>query len=322
MVKILSESDVERVLELEELLPIVADALVKQTAGEVERPNRPHYPVGKGLEGNEPLGTGLVMPAYIHGDSLYATKLVGIHEGNEQRGLPTIHAQLVLTNARTGVPEAIMAATTITKARTGCIGGLAVRELAPDAATVGVLGAGAQARWQTRAIDTVADLSDVRIHSPSDSRKTCATDLRDHDIPARDVGSAREAVEEADVVVTATTSETPVFPANALSDGTLVVGVGSFNSTMQEIEAEVLERAARVFADVPEEVAEIGDLLATDLSVSDLVPMGELLTEGYTRNSPDDVLVVESVGSAVLDAAVGGAIYERAGDAGTKTSFE
>jgi len=315
MVLILSEDDIRSVLDLAGLVDVVEQALVKQAAGEAVRPERPHYPVGEGLDGDEPLGTGLTMPAYVHGNPQYANKLVGLFEGNAERGLPTIHAQIALTDARTGVPEAYMGGTTITNARTGCIGATAVRALAPEAATLGVIGAGAQARWQTRAIDTVTSLSDVRIYSPSDSRETCAAALREDGIPAEAVDSAAATIEGADAVVTATTASDPVFPPEALGAGTLVVAIGAFNAETQELAPAVVEGAGAVFADVPEEVVETGDFLDTDLGVEDLVSMGRMLAEGYERDSPEEGLVVASVGSAVLDAAAGGWLYERASEA-------
>ncbi|WP_254768046.1 ornithine cyclodeaminase family protein [Salinilacihabitans rarus] len=321
MVLVLSEDEVGEALDLAGLVDVVGDALVKQAAGDVERPDRPHFAVGAGLDGDDPLGTGIAMPAYVHGDDQYATKLVGVHEGNAERGLPTIHAQIVLADARTGVPEAFMGGTTVTNARTGCIGALAVRELAPEAATLGVLGAGAQARWQTRAIETVASLDDVRVYSPSDSRTACAADLRDEGIPARAVERPSAAVDGADAVVTATTATEPVFPADALAPGAVVVAVGAFTAEMRELDAAVLERAGAVFADVPTEVADTGDLLATDLDAADLVPLGDLLADGYERGSPDEPVVVESVGSATLDAAAGTTVYRRALERGAGTEI-
>ena len=326
MLTVLSETDVREVLELDTLVDVVAETLIRQAAGTVERPDRPQFPVGTGLDGDEPLGTGLVMPAYCHGDSFFATKLVSVNEANPERGLPTIHAQVVLTDARTGRPEAFLAGTTLTNARTGCIGGAAVRYLAPGASTLGVLGAGAQARWQTRAIDAVTDLDTVHIYSPSDSRETCASDLREHGIAASAVDSPREAVEDADVVVTATTSTDPVFPADALADGALVVAVGAYTPEMQEVEAAVLDEAETVFADVPDEVATIGDVQASALDSDDLVPLGEALEDGYTRSRPESTLVVESVGSATLDAAAAQALYRASTaedtETGTSVSFD
>ena len=325
MVLVLSAEAVDRCLDLAGLVDVVDDALVKQAAGEVERPDRPHFPVGAGLGGEEPVGTGIAMPAYVHGADHYATKLVGVHEGNAERGLPTINAQIALTEAETGLPKAFMAGTAITNARTGCIGAVSVRELAPepdgDGLTLGVLGAGAQARWQTQAIETVATLSDVRIYSPSDSRAACATDLSENGIPARAVDAPRDAVEGADVVVTATTATEPVFPPDALDPGTLVVAVGAFTAEMQELDPRVLERAERVFADVPAEAAETGDILASDRDADDLVELGLPLRDGYARESPDGVVVVARVGSATLDDAAGETVYRRAVEAGAGTEI-
>lgn len=205
-----------------------------------------------------------------------------------------------------------MAGTTLTNARTGCIGALGVRELASETATLGVIGAGPQARWQTRAIDTVASLSDVRVYSPSDSRRACADHLSQEDIPARAVDTPSAAVEGADTVVTATTATEPVFPPDALEPGTLVVAVGAFTEGMQELPPAVLERAAAVFADVPGEVAETGDIVRSSLAAADLVAFGTVLETGYERDSPDDVLVLDSVGSATLDAAAATTVYRRA----------
>ena len=146
MVLVLTDAEIDAVLALESLAGEVEHALVEQAAGAVERPERPHYPVGAGLDSDDPLGTGLVMPAYVHGEEYFATKLASIHEGNTERGLPTLHAQIVLADARTGEPVAVLDGTRITNARTGCIGGLAARELATDPVRVGVVGAGAQAR--------------------------------------------------------------------------------------------------------------------------------------------------------------------------------
>ncbi|WP_232701393.1 ornithine cyclodeaminase family protein [Halobacterium wangiae] len=319
MVLVLSDADVGDLLDLESLAPVVERALVKQGAGEVERPDRPHYPVGTGLDSADSLGEGLVMPAYVHGESYFATKLVSVHADNPDRGLPTIHAQIVLADARTGEPVSFMDGSRITNARTGCIGGLAARELAVDPIRLGVLGAGAQARWQTRAIAALANVERVAVYSPSDSRHDCVADLRDHGIDATAVESPGAAVEDANVVVTATTSAEPVFPAEALQPGTLVVAVGAYNAEMQELEPAVFDRAARVFADVPEEVAGIGDIVASSIGERDLIPFADVLAGTAGRDSDEEILVVESVGTAVLDVAAASTVYDAARDAGVGT---
>ncbi|WP_255149918.1 ornithine cyclodeaminase family protein [Halorarius halobius] len=320
--RILPDGAVADLLSLDALLPVVEDAFRRQGRSAVERPERPHFPVGTDDDGNDPAGTGLVMPAYLHGEATYATKLVSVHEANPP-DRPTVQAQVAVTDAATGDPLALVAGERVTNARTGCIGGLTARDLAVGSGpvTLGVVGAGQQARWQTRAIDAARGVATARIFSPSDSRERCAAELRERGIDAEAVGSARAAVSDADVVVTATTATEPVFPADALADGTLVVAVGAYSPEMQELDAAVLDRAPRVFADVPEEATETGDLLAA--GVDDPVALSEVFEGRTGRESADEMLVVESVGSAVLDAATAAHLCERAEktDAGETVAF-
>jgi alanine dehydrogenase len=150
------------------------------------------------------------------------------------------------------------------------------------------------------------------VFSPSASRKTCARDLCEHGIKAHAVETPTRAVSNADIVVTATTSHEPVFPAEALADGTLVVAVGAYTAETKELAAAVFDRASQVVADVPEEVAAIGDLAATELGPPDLIPLSAVLEGDIGRQSESEILVVESVGTAVLDAAVAAHIYDQA----------
>lgn len=313
MVRILDDDAVARALSLSELLPVAEAAFRRQAAGDVERPERPHFPVGVGRDPDDPdraFGTGLTMPAYVRGERYYATKLASVHPANPDRGLPTVHAQIAVTEAETGRPAAYMAGERLTNARTACVGGLAARSFASTPATVGVLGAGRQARWQSRAIATAVSVEEVRIYSPSDSRTACAADLDDElDATAVAVDAPADAVAGADVVVTATTSPKPVFPASALDSGAVVVAVGSFGPEMQELEPGVFERAAHVFADVPEEVADVGDVAAAGVDLAHLRPFARAFDATV---GGDETVVVESVGSATLDAAAAVHVFERA----------
>ena len=314
-VRVLSEEEIDDLLSLPALLSVVEEAFLADGRDETVRPERPHFPVGEGLRGDDPLGTGLTMPAYVHGNAHYATKLASVHPGNAERGLPTVNAQIALTNAETGQPAAYMAGTGITNARTGCIGGVAVRALCDGPIDLGVIGAGAQARWQSRAIAAGTTIESIRIHSPSDSKHGCAADLREElGVPAEAVDSPEEAVREADVVVTATTATEPVFPGAALSSGTVVIAVGAFSAGMREIDAETVDRAAAVIADVPEEVVETGDIRETGLSAEELIPLSAVLSWEWEREA-GEIVLVESVGSAVLDAATAEHLYERAVEA-------
>ena len=307
--RVLTDADVEDVLSLPDLLPVIERAFVKQGRGEVERPPRPHFPISEG----DTEGPALVMPAAIHGAATFTTKVATVHESNPEKGLPTVRAQMHVTDAATGETRGTMDGSRLTNARTGCIGGLSARDLAPAGPIrLGVIGAGAQARWQTRAIAAATEVERVRVYSPTpDSRSQCAADLRDEGLDAEAVESPRRAVAEASVVVTATTATEPVFPGDALAPGTLVVAVGAYTEETCELDETTIERAARVFADVPEEVAGIGDIRGR-LTEDELVPLSEVFEGRAGRESDEEILVVDSVGSAVLDAAAAEHVLERA----------
>lgn len=327
--RVISAEAVADLLEFESLLPAVADALRAGGRGEVERPERPHFPIGErsvspegGDPSSEPRGTGLVMPAYIHGSPYYATKIVGVVDDNPKRGLPTVNAAIAVTDARTGVPVAYLAGTRITNARTGCIGGLAARELAAEGPIeLGVIGAGQQARWQTRAIDAATELDAVRVYSPSESRTECAADLRNEGIDCEAVDSPAEAVRDASVVVTATTATAPVLDGDDLADGTLVIAVGAFSAETRELDDRTVERADALFADVPEEAAETGDF--PNHGPEALTPFAAVLEKDAGRSYDDEIIVVASVGTAILDAAAAELVYETAvdGDIGLETTL-
>ncbi|MEF8780450.1 MAG: ornithine cyclodeaminase family protein [Haloferacaceae archaeon] len=333
--RVLSDDDVNAVLDLPALLPVIADAFRADAAGEVERPERHHVPLGRGLDVDrrtgtdsrsdadpsattDPLGTGLVMPAYVHGSPYFVVKLASFHPGNQARNLPTVNATIALVAADTGLPVGYAAGTRITNARTGCVGGLAARELAVEGPlSVGVIGGGAQARWQARSIAAAAAVEEVRVYSPSDSREACAADLRDRGIDARAVATPGRAVEGAAVVVTATTATEPVFDGGALAPGALVVAVGAYEESMRELDRTTVERADRLFADVPAGAAETGDF--PDRGPADLSPFSSVLAGNAGREDDREVIVVKSVGTAVLDAAAAAFLFDRAVDADVGT---
>jgi alanine dehydrogenase len=323
MIRKLSEEEIADLLDLESLLPVIADAMVKIENDEVECPPRPHTPIGEGLDSD--LGMELTMPAYIHGEEVYTTKLLGIFDQNPKRDLPTAKAQIAVKDAETGLPVAYMGGTRVTNSRTACMGGLAAKHLTSGSLRVGVIGAGSQGKWQTRGIAAGSDVEDVRIYSPSDSKYDAAETLdAELDAPVDAVKSPRDAVEDADIVVTGTTASEPTFPEDALAAGVTVVAVGAYTEDTQELDPAVLENADQIFGDSPDEVRHIGDWQATDLGEDDIRPYADVFMGEAERQSDDERIVVESVGSAVFDAATSGLVYEKAveEDVGTEFSLE
>lgn len=309
--RILTDDHISRVLNLNELLDVVAEGIVAQYRGEAIRPPRPHLPLGFSDRSEAPLGMGLVMPAYVYGSAYMVTKLVGVFENNHARNLPTIHGSIVLLDAENGQTIALLDGTRITNARTGCVGGLAVKSLCEGPIRLGIIGAGEQARWQAKAIGSAAHVSNIRIYSPSKSRINCAKELSASGFDVTPVSTPAEAVADADVIVTATTSNNPVFPPNSLREKAVVIAIGAYREDMQEIHPNIVENAAQIFADVPSEVAEIGDIRKSAVDPTTMSPLGGLLAGDVSRTD-DGIILVESVGSAIFDAVTSEHVHDRA----------
>lgn len=280
------------------------------SAGEATVPVRASLPIA----GN---GVALSMPASLAGGPHWSVKLVTVAPGNPARGLPLIAATVLLGDAATGVPLALLDGTSLTALRTGAAGGVAARTLARrDSAVVALFGAGAQARTQLAAVAVALErtLREVRIVSrdPLDAARAVAEWASDAPPGVRyRATSADEAVRDADIVITATSSATPVFSGSALREGTHVTAVGSFKPTMRELDDDTI-RGARVVVDQRDPaLAEAGELQG--LTAADVIEIGDVIAGRVRgRRSAAERTVFKSVGNAIQDLVVASRAYERA----------
>lgn len=259
-------------------------------------------------------GSVLFMPAALRGADVATVKAVSVAPSNLARGLALVQAAVLVVDADTGVPRALLEGATLTALRTGAAGGLAARQLArEDARVVALYGAGAQARTQLEAVLAVRPVREVRVVAAHRERaEAFAREARVPDgvrVSAADASAARGA----DIVICATTSATPVFAAELLGDGSHVTAVGSFKPEMREFEPAVL-RGARVVVDQREAaVAEAGEIVAAIragiLRAEDLIEIGE---PAARRASPAERTVFKSVGNAIQDLVVASRVVRNA----------
>lgn len=268
-------------------------------------------------------GVTLFMPAYLLGAEALAVKIVSVHNRNPERHLPLIHALVVLLNPTTGEPLAAMEGGYLTALRTGAASGVATDLLAhPDAQVAAIFGAGMQARTQLLAVAAVRDIHRCWIYARHpESVQTFIAAMQPH-LPAVELLAARspaQAVRDAHVICTATTSVTPVFDGADVQAGTHINAVGSFKPSVREVDATTLRRAAKIVIDEHAgAMAEAGDLLMAMaegvIDESDIYgEIGEIaagLKPG--REGEDEITFFKSVGNAVQDAAVAQAIYQQA----------
>ncbi len=146
---ILSEEAVKKLLTFEEVTDAVESAFRMKGLGHAQMPPK-QYLFMKKYNGDV-----RTMPAYLEETDVVAVKVVNSHPENRKHGLPTVMATIILVDPRTGAPVAIMGGTWITALRTGAAGAVAAKYLArSNPKTVGVVGAGTQARTQLMGLQT------------------------------------------------------------------------------------------------------------------------------------------------------------------------
>lgn len=283
------------------------DAFALLARGEVVMPLRSSVP----LPGSE--GTFLVMSARA-GD-VFGAKLVSVMPRNPARGLPAVHATVVMFDPETGAPAAVLDGESLTAIRTGAVSGLATDLLArPDARRVAIIGSGVQARTQLEAVCAVRQIDAVSVWSRTRANAArYAAEMTQRDWAPEEivvVGSVAEAVAGADVVCLATAAAEPVLLAEHVRPGMHINAVGSFTPAMCEFDPAILG-AARVVVDQREAaMAEAGEVIAAVdggvIEESALVELGVVVAGREAgRQSGSQVTVFKSVGLAVQDVVAG-----------------
>jgi ornithine cyclodeaminase len=306
--RILTADDVRAAITMKEAIEAVRKGFIALSSGNAQVPLRSNIETQDGIT--------LYMPAYVEGESFSTVKVVSVYRDNSRFGLPTILAAVLVTDAETGQPRALMDGAYLTALRTGAASGLATDLLARvDASVLGVIGAGTQARTQIDAVCAVRPIREVRVFSRSGAEQ-CVSELaeRHPNVKIFAAKSASVALHGAHIVAAATTSTTPVIHAADIAPGTHINGVGSFTPQMQEIAADVVTRARIVVDSRSTALVEAGDLIipmsSGQLSIEQIhAEIGEVaagLRPG--RMSNEEITFFKSVGNAVQDAAVAGQV--------------
>lgn len=307
-IRFLNAHQVRQALPMADAIHAMKSAYAQLSSGEAEVPLRTRIPF------DDVEGVSLFMPAYLPQDDGLAIKIVSVFPHNPDQNLPTIHALVLALDPATGRPLALLEGGTLTAIRTGAGSGAATDLLArQDASAVALIGSGVQARTQLEAVCCVREVERAWVYSPNREHALAfASEMAGQPgIPdtIQIAGSANEAVAEADLVCTATTSHQPVFDGDQLRPGCHINAVGSFTPDMVEIDLETLRRA-RVVVDSRDAVMEeAGELIqpirAGEYSQGDIhAELGEIiLGKAEGRTQAEQITFFKSVGVAAQDTA-------------------
>jgi ornithine cyclodeaminase/alanine dehydrogenase-like protein (mu-crystallin family) len=305
----LTRSDTEGLLELEECVEAVERAFRAHGEGRTLTASRRHVPANAG-------GFHITVGGL---PELLSVKVNGHFPPLELGGRRRMSGAIVLSDATDGRPVALLDSMLVTLMRTAAVTTVAARHLAPpDAHAALLVGAGRQARGQIRALLLALPLRRLAVHDRHPERAAeIAAFARGLGLDAAPAVDLARAARTSDVVVTATPATAPVLSADAIPERGLIVAIGADGPGKQELDPQILA-SARLVVDVTAQAAAAGELaraieqgVLTEAAVA--AELGEVVAGVQTGRTRDDELVVfDSTGTGLQDAAAAAIIVERA----------
>ncbi len=302
-IRLLSQADVRQALPMPRAIELMETAFRALSSGEINAPVRTNL-------ANE-AGTLLYKPVLWDRAKAFGIKAVSVFPGNPRQGLPVTTGLMLINDGETGVPLALMDAEYLTAVRTGAATGLATRLLAnPDVTCAAIFGTGGQAAYQLQALLAVLPLERIAIFGRETQKAQDFCQRHQGDVPTNcklQPGDSHEELRECGVIVTATTSKTPVFVDDNIAAGTHINGIGSFTASTAEVPPQTVARSTIIVDQRAAALAEAGDIampMRSGLLPGDLQPaeLGEVLLQKRDgRTSAEQVTFFKSVGNAAQD---------------------
>ena len=266
---------------------------------------------------NDEDNSALLMPSFY--EDYYGAKLIGIAPGNTEINEPTLRGVFLLNERKTMKPLVIMDARTITAMRTGAVSGLGMKYLASnETETIGIIGTGDQGWSHLQAACAVRPVKRVLVYNRSKDR------LNDFMEKARkefqsiqfEISEPITILEEAQIIITTTTSSNPVIPYEGQVNltGKHFAGSGAFKSYMQEIPDAIIKEADHLFVDTHAAFSECGEMINAKKfghSEETIPELKTLVQSGGDEGMKEKVTVFKSVGLSIFDILTAKLIYEK-----------
>ncbi|MDD6920060.1 MAG: ornithine cyclodeaminase family protein [Eubacteriales bacterium] len=327
---VLKKDDIQQVYTMNDAINAAYDSMKLYSKGDASIPLRTAISVPN-VEGNT-----LFMPGYVSGVNATAIKIVSVFPKNVEKNLPVVPASVLTLDSDTGIVNCIMDGTYVTGLRTGAVAGMATKLLAnEDASIFALIGTGGQAIYQLEAVLAVRNIKEVRVCARNFEKAKKFVDNANnlfadkYGCVIKAVETSDEAIENADIITTVTTSNVPTFDASKVKKGAHINGMGSYTPDFRELSLEIIKEASEIYFDTLEGVwAEAGDFIIPrdngDIVEDDIAgEIGQLIL-GYTvgRKTHNDITIFKSVGSAVLDVVTANEIFKKASKEGVGTLIQ
>ncbi|MEM7104287.1 MAG: ornithine cyclodeaminase family protein [Bacteroidota bacterium] len=305
---ILDDKTIFGAISYEEAIKAVEEAMVCYNSGDFLMPDRMHIDMNQ--------NTLLLMPCVA--GHYFGTKLVSVFPNNVAQDLPAIMGTMMLNDGKTGQPLAIFDAASLTAIRTGAVGGVAVKYLAPEVATtLGLVGIGVQGLQQAFFACTSRNISSLFFLNRNAEKAKAFTDRFSQEFPnvkIHPMDTVEEIIRNVEIVITATNSADPVLPDNAaLLVGKTYIAVGSYKPTMREMPDAFFSLIDTIYVDTTLAIKESGDVhfpLHNNLvNPENIKTLGKRIIENSTP--PTGTIFFKSVGMGLFDVMTAKTIYEK-----------
>ncbi|WKZ47873.1 MAG: hypothetical protein QY306_00730 [Anaerolineales bacterium] len=307
---ILNANEVRQALPMDQAIEAMKDAYASLSDGTAVTPLRTRLSIPSRD------AVSLFMPAYLKKESTeaLAVKVVLLYPSNPPRGLAYIQAAVLVFDPETGRALALLEGSALTAIRTGAGSGAAIDILArKDSKVVAIFGAGPQGKTQLEAACTARKIETAFIYNPTTSKaEAFAKEMAGQGNIPKDIrvaNSPKEAIEQADIICTATGSTEPIFDDKDVKAGAHISAIGAYTPQMQELPIETVARSRIVVDSRATVMDEAGDIVkaihAGLISEQNIhAELGEIiLGQKSGRSSDEEITFFKSVGNAVQDAA-------------------
>src|ERR1700741_1244949 len=310
-VVLLERDTVPALLDLDTCIAAVENAFAAHTNGLAFKTGLLHVDVDDGefhIKAGGLRGEPPYFPCKINGS---------FFQNRARYGLPNINGVILLSDAHTGLPLAILESSWITRARTAAATAVAAKYLARrDSRTVTTCGAGAQAEIQLRALARMFKLEKIFVWSRGTPAPFAERMSRELSMEVEATGDLRTACRNSEIIVTCTASTHWFLALEHISPGAFIAAVGADTPTKQELDPRLVA-AASVGCDLAGQCAHVGELhhaVDAGLMTADQIrgELGDVIVgKALARRSDDEIIVFDSTGTALQDVATAIAVYER-----------
>ena len=296
----ISDDQVKKLLTMNEAIELMKEAFIQITNKSVTIPQRVN------LDMPEVNADSLIMPVYSADEKKYAVKIVSMNRDNPSKDLPFIHAIMILFDADSGKPLALLDAELLTAIRTGAASGLATQLFSNvNASVAAIFGAGLQARYQLRATCEVRNIKKVLLFENDITKAHIFKDELENELGINaQVCNDQNVLTDAQIICTATTSSLPVFNDKYIVKGTHINAIGSYQPHKREVPSATIARS-KIFVDSREAcLMEAGDLIIPKREgiKFDVTEIGERLQNKKSLSSSGaEITFFKSVGNAAQD---------------------